>query len=344
MTEDKIARICWNTEGWRKPSGMSGKSKHKKAYERKVGYGHEEWLLDTTKLIDGWHFAHLQPIGLHQSKYIGKQFNISLYSINGETKRRWWVGRIRNVTVTNPTESQKAYSIYKKNGWLKEMEGQLKNVGASINAFRKINPSDFFVVRFRPSSLELLDTPMEFLSNDRAVRATYYNLLNQTQKPNLMQANDKFIFTPGHKKKKSSSKSTYEGHSSNIDLVQNRIQTNIYNQLVKQFGKDNVGTEVDTGLGSQVDIVIKEGSGKFTFYEIKSSYSVRLCIREAIAQLLEYAYYPNNNNSKKLIITSPNPVTSEAKSYLENLRNKFSIPVYYQRYNSETEALDKVLY
>ena len=92
MTQNKIARICWNTEGWRKPSGKIGKSRSKGTYEDLTGFGHEEWLLDTTKLIDGWHYAYLQPVGANRKQYIGKTFNISLYSIDQHTKRRWWVG------------------------------------------------------------------------------------------------------------------------------------------------------------------------------------------------------------------------------------------------------------
>ena len=68
------------------------------------------------------------------------------------------------------------------------------------------------------------------------------------------------------------------------------MQDRIYQQLAKNFGKDNVGTELDAGYGALIDIVVKESDGNFTFYEIKTSYSVRLCIREALAQLLEYAY------------------------------------------------------
>jgi hypothetical protein len=107
VSEDKIARICWNTKGWRKPSGKTGKSRNEEAYEHQYGYGHEEWLLDITKLINGWHYTYLQPVGLHRSKYIGKTFNISLYSINDKTKARWLVGRILNVTVITPKESKK---------------------------------------------------------------------------------------------------------------------------------------------------------------------------------------------------------------------------------------------
>lgn len=344
MIDNKIARICWNTEGWRKPSGIVGKSINKKTHECKFGYGHEEWLLDSTKLIDGWHYSHLEPISLHRSKYIGERFNISLYSINSEEKSRWWVGKIKNVIVITPEESQRAYQIYMRNGWIKEMKCQIKHVGADLQAFQKSNPKDFFVLKFKHDSLKLLDTPLQFSSRDSVVKSTYYNLLNQEQKPKLMQSNNKFIFRAGHKNKKSSAKSTYGRKSSKVDLVHNRIQTSIHKQLIKEFGNCNVGTEVDTGLGSQVDIVVKEKNGSFVFYEIKTSYSVRLCIREALSQLLEYAYYPDNSNSDKLIIVSPNPITVDAIPYLNKLRNKFNIPIFYQRYDSNLDILDKVLY
>jgi hypothetical protein len=47
MAENKIARICWYTNYWQRPSGREGKSRNKKDYEKVTGYGHEEWLLDT---------------------------------------------------------------------------------------------------------------------------------------------------------------------------------------------------------------------------------------------------------------------------------------------------------
>ena len=94
-----------------------------------------------------------------------------------------------------------------------------------------------------------------------------------------------------------------------------------------------------TGFGSQIDVVVKTDGG-FDFYEIKVTYSVRLCIREALAQLLEYSYYPNNNNATRLIVSRPNTITREGESYLKHIRQCFGIPVFYQRYDSEQGALE----
>ena len=108
-----------------------------------TGYGHEEWLLDTEKTIDGYHYAYLQAIGAHRDKYIGNTFNISLYSINNTTKERWWIGEIKNVVVTTPEESKKIYKIYKQYKCLKEMASQLHDVAADVDDFRKISAGYF---------------------------------------------------------------------------------------------------------------------------------------------------------------------------------------------------------
>jgi len=219
VVEDKIARICWNSNYWQKPSGKEGKSNNKKAYEELTGYGHEEWLLDTEKIIDCYHYAYLQAIGAHREKYIGKIFNISLYSINNVTKERWWIGEIKNVIVTTPKESKSIYKIYKQKKWLKEMEEQLNDVGADVDDFRGI-PTDYFsTIKFKPSDLYLLDEPKQFKHNDPSVTSDFYNLKNKKTSPSFIQSN--FIFTPGHNKGKESSKRTYRASKKDNDLFHN---------------------------------------------------------------------------------------------------------------------------
>jgi len=344
MIEKKISRVCWNSHGWRKPSGRQGKSKNKELYENKFGFGHEEWLLDTTKLIDEWHYAFLQPIGLHRGKYVDQTFNISLYSINDDNKSRWWVGRIKELKVISRSKSKEIHSIYKKKGWLKEMEQQLCFVGANAKEFMATSPENFVVVKYKPESLDILDTPIEFSVNDPAIATNRYSLLNEKQPPGLFSSTGKFSFVPGHKQKKVMAKSTYEAHSVEIDLAHNNMQACIYHQLIKKYGKDNVRTEQPSGNGSNIDIVVRDYDGKFIFFEIKTSFSVRLCIREAVGQLLEYACLRTGINAKKLIVVSPNKINSETRAYIRNIRNLFKIPLYYQRYVPEKEALEKTEY
>jgi hypothetical protein len=63
LPEMRFSKICWNYNGWHKPSGLDGKSRDAEAYERKYKFGHEEWLFDFDKLINGYHYEALHSIG-----------------------------------------------------------------------------------------------------------------------------------------------------------------------------------------------------------------------------------------------------------------------------------------
>lgn len=342
MNEKKLARICWNSNNWQKPSGKYGKSKNPEAYEMIVGYGHEEWLLDLEKIIDGFHYAYLQAIGAHREKYIGKKFDISLYSIDNNTKIRWWLGEIKNVDIIPEEESTKVLKIYKKKGWYAEMIEQLRNVDADYKDFQKIHPEYFATTKFRVKDINLLDTPLQFSANDSAVTSDYYNLKNfvSTRKLSLP---DKFLFKSGHSQKSENAIANYEAQKRTIDLFHNRIQEKVYNQLCSVHNKQNVGSEVPVNGNSKIDIVVKNNRS-YTFYEIKTSNSLLKCLREGIPQLLEYAYFPNVTNANKLIIISHNRITSEAEKYLKHLRNKFNLPIYYQHYDVDENVLINKLY
>lgn len=142
-----------------------------------------------------------------------------------------------------------------------------------------------------------------------------------------------FTFHAGHSNKKTGTvKVMSSQRESTATLLHNEIQNSLYAELVEQYGKECVGTEIDTGQGTAIDIVVK--TDKFCwFYEIKTGPSVRACIRQAIPQLLEYAYWHGKDDrADRLIIVSPLPITQEADTFLTFLREKFQLDIYYQEY------------
>jgi len=139
-TEDKIARICWNTNGWEYPSGMEGKSKSQ-SYEAENGFGHEEWLLDRRKVSsDGYHYGFLEP--LRKSSFDGKK-NIHLYSITPIGKKLY-VGCIQGAIYVSPEESKIVWEQYKSSGWLDSMVEELKGLGLEYSGL-----DEPFNVKFR---------------------------------------------------------------------------------------------------------------------------------------------------------------------------------------------------
>ncbi len=120
--------------------------------------------------------------------------------------------------------------------------------------------------------------------------------------------------------------------------LHNLIQNKLYAHLAKTHGSSQVGTEVSTGNGTSIDVVLRIKT-KFWFYEIKTATSVKVSIRQAIPQLLEYAYWPNDEKATRLIIVSHLSSDTESESYLATLRKKFSIPLYYQQFSLDSEIL-----
>ena len=70
----------------------------------------------------------------------------------------------------------------------------------------------------------------------------------------------------------------------------------------------------------------------FWFYEIKTSISARGCIREALAQLLEYSFWPGAQVAERLIIVGEPALDHDTQSYIGVLKKLFSLPIEYQRF------------
>jgi hypothetical protein len=139
----------------------------------------------------------------------------------------------------------------------------------------------------------------------------------------------KFTFTPGHIPKKTGSVVVTAPKTGTMaELLHNELQTALYEVLVRKHGAPCVGTEVPTGYGTSIDIVLKT-SKLCVFYEIKVAKTVKACIRQAIPQLLEYAYWGPDIIANELHIASKFELTNEAKDYLGYLREAFSLPLHY---------------
>ena len=336
----KTAKICWNSNRWVTPSGRQGKSKDKDIYEHGAGYGLEEWLLDTTKLIDGYHYGYIQAIiGRGRDTYLDEVFDVSLFSINSDTKQRWWLGEIKNLEVVSAEESKKAYKTYKKKGWYKEMINQLNQVGADIQAFKNVTPDSFSVVRYKPKDLNLLEEPQEVSKDDPAITGTRDSTLYNKKSDPKLAVKKGFKFIPRHNAGKGAGIRSYSEHNNTISLLHNQIQTDLYKKLSAKFGKRCVGTEQLCGSDNRVDVMVKH-KDKYSLYEIKVLSNAKSCIREALGQIMEYAFYNDEIKVNKLVIVSPHKLRNSDKQYLGRLKKKFGLPLEYMQFNIENELLD----
>lgn len=78
-----------------------------------------------------------------------------------------------------------------------------------------------------------------------------------------------------------------------------------------------------------IDLVAKTKDEKIIFFEIKTSQDPRLCIRQVLGQLMEYAYYPNVKHADKLVIVGPFPGNGDKKKYIKKINQDFNLDLQY---------------
>ena len=160
--KDKYCRICWNTNGWRKPSGtapengiykISPRNSDKTSFVAKNGFGYEEWLFNYEWCLNGYKYAFLQPINKYRDKYEGKTFSAALYTkLHTKTdSRTLLVATISEVYIPGIDEWHYAFDQMKKRGWVDQMRsdieaikrqptGDLKNPTPGLEAVSKTCP------------------------------------------------------------------------------------------------------------------------------------------------------------------------------------------------------------
>jgi hypothetical protein len=155
-------------------------------------------------------------------------------------------------------------------------------------------------------------------------------------------AQRKFEFRPGHIERdieRDVDPLTRSGSPrAKATRLHNDIQNKLYAHLRKKLGAKAVGTENDTGSGTAVDVVTVH-RGTTTFYEIKTGPSVRTSIRQALPQLLEYAYWPADRRADELVVVSHLPATAAAGRYIKHLRYTFNLPLSYRQFDLDANLL-----
>lgn len=344
--EKRVARICWNNNGWVEPSGTIGKSSDKKSHEYQFGYGHEEWLFDTSKIINGYHYAFLEPIRKQHQAYQNNTYNIWLYSIDGETKKRYFIGEINNAIVIDDAEAEKIYKHYQKNGWIDEMTEQIRLSQANDIGLSGFINANMFNIKFKTSDVDFKgynELPNEHVAFK--VNRYSFNLFNDSY--NVIPASKAFAFMPpksiNNKTASLNSKKVYrEPKEVEIRNLHRVISDNLTKLLRKEYGNKSVTPEHPTFYGmNRIDIVVND-KNKLTFYEIKTYSSLQTSIREAFGQIMEYAHWVNANNASELIIvTQLHKNINEAKNYIKHLRTLFNIPLYLQMFDTEENKLSE---
>lgn len=346
VNAQKYCRICWNTEGWKRPTGEAAKLEAG-SYVAGQGAGHEEWLLDFSWPLSGYngdtesyHYGHLQPIGKNRDSRIGQSFDICLYTVS-PTKEKWFVGIIRNVYVPDNDEAEWAYRQFKKNGRVAVLKAQLALVNAkTVDVTTLRTPGSFSNVRFQAKDVELFSPWRQVPANHVVARTSRYQLLNwagQIPAPTgqiaavLPDADADADADSPERLEAMRVRAAMAGTEYSPEHV--KLQNALYRWLVKQHGKDAVDYEKN-----YVDLVLTI-NGETTFFEIKTADSAKSCIRQALGQLLEYCHYAGETRADCLVVVGDAPPLASDRDYLQNLRTRYQLPISYRQWLWESQSL-----
>jgi hypothetical protein len=139
-----------------------------------------------------------------------------------------------------------------------------------------------------------------------------------------------FVFRAGWRNKPTYAVTTLAQKELDVRLRHNEIQQFLCEQLADKYGAANIGSEIPSGNGMRIDVVVRLNDG-YLFYEIKTEQTARMCIREALPQLLEYSFWPRAQVAKRLFIVGEAELDGESEEYLETLKRKFGLPVDYEQ-------------
>ena len=332
--EERIARICYNEFGWTRPSGRSGKGAMKNSYEYINSFGHEEWLFDKTRILDGYHYSFLQA--MNGFIYAGQVYDVHLFAYS-KVFGKLYLGVIHNVECLDEDASEWALKEYVRKGWLEEMKEDIRAIGGKPEALES-NKYSTFNIRFKFSDVDVnLSNPRIISQEDPSTRAKYYKLYPKK---------GDFVFSPvadtrrnGVKRKAAGVKSerkvafNTDFKRTEYDPLHNKIQNAVKRILVSSGEYKSATLEENF-----VDMKAVTPSGEIHFYEIKTA-PAKSSIRQAIGQVMEYAYYPDTKMADKLIIVAPEAADEYDRLYLHHLRERFGIPVWFRHYSFLTKEL-----
>lgn len=326
-----LARVCWNTRDWERPAGLCG-SLEQGTFASRYGFGFEEWLRAFSWVIRDHHYGFLQPVGRSRVRLAGTTIRVLLYTVDDQ-KQRFYIGEINNCQVLTEFDAERALRKYKDAGWLADMTEQVRRAGGDVAA---INPSgaaiDILNVRFRPEDFVYYENPFKAASTDRIVSLNRYQLaladgLVRDEWPNIRGSYDRPDPRMIHRKAVAATE---------YDPYHQRLQARAMEILQKRYGTPNVIREE-----GYVDIKLTKPDG-VTYIEIKTAAQPHQAFREALGQLLGYAYYGCQPAAfpKRLAIVAPGIADSAFQEYLKRLRDLHELDIAYRTLHVNSEDLD----
>ena len=325
-------RLSYNSSGWHHPTGDARKYEEKGTYNHDNGFGHEDWLLRQDFKIDGWRYAFIQGVNKSHAKLVKqrKPINLDLFTIQPD-KKRHYVATIEGLECLDDSAADAALEEFKARGWHDTMEREILAVGGKVSALGDAKKAKHVLnVRFREDNVRFFPPGTFAKQNDPILKLMRYMLYDVTK--------------VGVAAKRRSNPKPSSGSSDlpNTGLVYRRpsyattfspehmkMQAKLMLELKSEYPGARILREQNF-----IDVSVRTAS-ELMLFEIKSDLEPLSVIRQALGQILEYAYHPSrrHNLPVRLFIVGRNPLSQIDAEYFNRLKSEFSIPISYRVVN-----------
>lgn len=108
-----------------------------------------------------------------------------------------------------------------------------------------------------------------------------------------------------------------------VEQKHNKIQEALKAKLVEEYGKENILLEEN-----YVDVKLIQ-TNYVGLYEVKSASYASDCVREALGQILFYAYHDKDKRAKKIYVVGQYPANEQDKGYIQYVKDKLKLDFEY---------------
>jgi hypothetical protein len=228
------------------------------------------------------------------------------------------------ISSTNPlVNRERPRAYHKKAGWLALMHQDLLTVNGNTS---KLSPDSLFNIRFRPADAIQYDDPLPIAGPaDHISKLTRYKLVavldtDPDAALNRIQKRQGSMIPPrlgAHFRAGSKGRI--------VDPYHPVMQKALMILLQKHFGAKNVARE-----DGWVDLTVRDKKRRLLI-ELKTDPVARRAIREAMGQILEYAYFEPalHGLDQELFIVATGSMDAGAAAYLKLLNHQFGMPIMY---------------
>ena len=332
QTSKYVTRLAYNSTGWQRPTQDVRAKESGKSFRNENGFGHEDWLFRNEWIIDGWRYGFVQGVNDSRKKLLklAAPFDLRLFTMFGKDDRRY-VAEIREAECLSDDQAKDAVAEFKRRGWFRDMRQEIKDAGGNVDALDSQQWAPFIInVRFRIENQNRFAPSIPVAADDPISSIKRYTLCS------LANLDNKKARSLGAKKSSATDGSATDpstaAHSRfikqrllNVTPEHAHMQKLLMHQLRIQFPDAKIRRETEC-----VDVVMLRKS-ETVLFEIKSDLNPLSVVRQALGQIMEYAFHPSRTHKTpiRLVIVGRHPLGGDDLEYFDSIRRNFSLPVEY---------------